>query len=1070
MRWRRHPAGTGPASPRHLLDQADAARDRQDWHLAVELYTAYLATAPARADIWVQLGHARKESGAYGPSRLAYEQARTLAPDCADVHLQFGHLLKITGHHRQAAQSYARAAVLDPGCQDARREFGFLDGGKFLSSPAGPAADEHPGDTLSAADAARDAGDWLQAARRYDAYLDATPEQGDIWIQLGHARKELGQFPAARRAYRQAVRLLPGSVDAHLHLGHALKLLDQAGLAAEAYAQALALHPPGTEAYRELVSLGRRKLAEATVLATFDPARPGDGTLAARKSGAKSGDLAIFTICCANYLAQAAAFVASARQHYPDARLFLCLAEREHDPTFPIPDGCHVVLPSELGIRDFESFAFRYTVTEFSTAIKPAMFAFLLRQYGFGTVLYFDPDVQIFARSRGVLERLQAGGSFALTPHLCHPPGPRGDPDEIGILRAGAFNLGFLGVQSCPESDRLVDWWVDQVQFNCLNRPDQGLFVDQRFLDLAPGLGDSVQICRSPALNVGYWNLSERRLDRRDGEWLVDGQALEFFHFSGFDPHRPWRLSKHTRLFDRPDDPHLDALVRTYADQLLQHGYDAVRQSAYSFGRFSDGAAISDLARRYFADNHLTWPDPFGAFEAELLAPAAGKHNLDAAVTATKIGNYVWDRFQPAILQARREGSGAVDFADWIETAGASLLELDPAFVARLSRAMRPTMPARRADVCVIGYLGAASGVGEIGRRVLAGMTAAGLRAQSCDVGRRTAPLGGVIGHLAEQVEQPDAATEMYVVNADQILHVLRKLGRARSGARRILVPFWELERFPPEWVAALEAVDEVWAPTRFVQRAISAATSARIRQVPVWLPCSRPRPQHGREHFGLPPDRFVVLLAFDFLSFAARKNPMAAIAAFQRASQADCLFGAGATLVIKTLNAAARQEQFAALHRATDGLCGVSILDQALPATQNSDLLAQADCVLSLHRSEGLGLLVADAMAAGVPVIATGYSATEELLSDATGYPVRFTMVPVRPGEYPLSAGATWAEPDAGHAAEQLLRVFHDRDEAAQRAEAAKRHLAAGFSLDAVSRLYCSMLEPEPEESQAQA
>ena len=159
---------------------------------------------------------------------------------------------------------------------------------------------------------------------------------------------------------------------------------------------------------------------------------------------AAAGGTAFFTICSNNYMPFAKVLLQSVRRHHPDAALFVCLADELID--WPgLYDGDLTVLPADqLGIPDFRAFAFQYDVMEFNTAVKPFMFLHLLEERGFVRVVYFDPDILLTAPLSGVLDQLASGASLVLTPHLRRPAEGDSEPDDLLIMKAGAYNLGFL--------------------------------------------------------------------------------------------------------------------------------------------------------------------------------------------------------------------------------------------------------------------------------------------------------------------------------------------------------------------------------------------------------------------------------------------------------------------------------------------------------------------------------------------------------------------------------------------------------------------------------------------------
>src|SRR4051794_10486058 len=275
-------------------------------------------------------------------------------------------------------------------------------------------------------------------------------------------------------------------------------------------------------------------------------ARPGGGDMTPAMHGDR---LAIFTICSNNYLPFAQVLFESVQRFHPEADLFLCLADRLLETPGLIDCDWTVVEAHRLSIPDFPNFAFRYDIMEFNTALKPFMFLHLVEERGYSRILYFDPDIELFAPLTSVFATLRDGASFLFTPHLCSPCQDPIEPNDITIMRAGSFNLGFLGVSHTTETIPILHWWSRRLRFQCVNDQAAGLFVDQRFMDLVPGFADHVAISHDTTLNVAYWNLAQRQLAQTTNGWTVDGAPLKFFHFSGFNPRQPDRLSKHDPRF-----------------------------------------------------------------------------------------------------------------------------------------------------------------------------------------------------------------------------------------------------------------------------------------------------------------------------------------------------------------------------------------------------------------------------------------------------------------------------------------------------------------------------------------
>jgi hypothetical protein len=176
----------------------------------------------------------------------------------------------------------------------------------------------------------------------------------------------------------------------------------------------------------------------------------------------------------------------SAKEFHPDATTYLCLADALLPDKDFYPTGSVVVPIEDLDIPDFRSFVFRYDIMEVNTAVKPFMIQYLFR-LGHEVALYFDPDIQVFSCLDQILGPLQRGAPFVLTPHLCSPAEGNHYPDDIGIMRAGIYNLGFIGVRASQDAESIVAWWARRLLYQCLNAQEIGIFVDQKFIDLVPG-------------------------------------------------------------------------------------------------------------------------------------------------------------------------------------------------------------------------------------------------------------------------------------------------------------------------------------------------------------------------------------------------------------------------------------------------------------------------------------------------------------------------------------------------------------------------------------------------------
>lgn len=237
---------------------------------------------------------------------------------------------------------------------------------------------------------------------------------------------------------------------------------------------------------------------------------------------------------------------------------------------------------------------------------------------------------------------------------------------------------------------------------------------------------------------------------------------------------------------------------------------------------------------------------------------------------------------------------------------------------------------------------------------------------------------------------------------------------------------YWEAETFPVRWHSAFDYYDEIWVATEFVREAIAAVSPVSVCKITYPFSLNESEAVTDRSRFGLPADSCVFLFSFDFFSTVQRKNPAAVISAFRRA------FGRSdeAMLVLQTINAEHERAARESLGRQAEG-ANVFWIDKHIPRAEINALFASADCYVSLHRSEGLGLGMAQAMYLGKPAIATGYSGNLEFMNEETALLVNYKMTKLEEDAGSYERGTHWADPDVDHAASLMRWVYENRAEA---------------------------------------
>ena len=258
---------------------------------------------------------------------------------------------------------------------------------------------------------------------------------------------------------------------------------------------------------------------------------------------------AIVTIVSNNYLHFARTMLQSAKQHHPEHALCCVIVDQDLQYAAAHSAEFEAISYEKLGLPLGEEFLFQYNILELNTAVKPWAISYLFER-GYDQVIYVDPDIYFYKRMHEVEQLLSETSEIVLTPHLLAPINDDKQPRELDIRRAGAYNFGFCALRCSANTRNFLRWWQSKLTRDCVNDADRGLFVDQSWIDLVPGLFDNVSILRHQGYNVAYWNIAQRQLIKL-GElgYFIEQKPLIFFHFSGLDPSNAEVFSKHQTRF-----------------------------------------------------------------------------------------------------------------------------------------------------------------------------------------------------------------------------------------------------------------------------------------------------------------------------------------------------------------------------------------------------------------------------------------------------------------------------------------------------------------------------------------
>ena len=761
----------------------------------------------------------------------------------------------------------------------------------------------------------------------------------------------------------------------------------------------------------------------------------------------------ICTIIAKNYIAHARVLAESFKEHHPEGTCYVLVIDEVEGYIDDASELFELITTDQLGIDDYEHMAAIYDVLELSTAVKPWLLRYLLEERGLERVAYFDPDIRIYDRLDEI-ERLTREHELVLIPHITSPlPRDGKRPSEADILISGTYNLGFISLERGTRTYELLDWWSERLKTDCVVAPEAGFFVDQRWMDFVHGVMPDFFVLRDPSYNVAYWNLHARDLTYEKDRYYVDGKPLRFFHFSGFDAELRKQLSKHQTRIEIRRGSALARACNEYADALLAHGYKKVKNWPYSYGVLPNGVKLDSGMHRLYRKGEeegapmrsIFTPEGADSFVAWLNepAPVGGDHGVT---------RYLYEIYsaRPDLQQAfpNLDGPDAMSLIEWSRVHAEVKLPYPAHPSAQENGYAAPDMPV---GVNVAGYFRAELGVGETARQVVTAL-------ERQDIAIATVGLNASASRQEHEYEtdtvEPTFPVNLICVNADMLPTFAQQAGPDFFVDRySIGLWWWEINEFPERFSKAFDHLDEVWVGSHFVADAISALSPVPV--VRMTMPVSMPEiEKFSRGDLGLPED-FVFLFVFDYHSIFERKNPLAIVEAFTQAFPE----GSGASLVLKSINSEHYAEEHERLLEASEAHPDIHVIDRYVSAAEKNAMFAACDCYVSLHRSEGFGNTLAEAMYLGKPVIATAYSGNMDFMTPQNSYPVDYDLRPVGEEAGPYPPTGEWAEPDVEHAAELMRHVFEHQEEAGERGRRAGDDLRRNHSPEVAGRAMAERL-----------
>ena len=774
-----------------------------------------------------------------------------------------------------------------------------------------------------------------------------------------------------------------------------------------------------------------------------------------------------FTIVSKNYMHYALTLRDSFLRHHPEAQFIIFLMDMYVTPeeielfSSVTDKGVRIVcfheVKNAIPWKKIEDMLFKYDILEMNTAIKPFVLEYLCN-VGYDKVLYIDPDIYFTGTAQSLLDALEEV-DIILTPHALAPFNDEKMPDDLTILNAGTYNLGFLALRNTPNTINLCKWWQRKLFDGCFMDLPKGMHVDQKWMDLAPSYFDKVVVWKHPGYNAAYWNLHERTVKKEDEQWLANGLPLVFFHFSGLPLEDIGVVSKHQTRHRIQKESAVWLLFAEYREAVLNNGYHVFRKSCEYYFDYLPGTTlrIPQPARRLYKEILQKVANPFVPsrihWQKTVEALSQGK---GGASQLPRLAQAIWDRrkdLQKAFPDP--EAKNNEEFLGWYASAAqreygiGEALRTGRADAQALQQAMRP----KAIGLNLIGYFGNLIGTAEFSRLFVKQAYGSGvpfsLFPLVSEAHEKISPLE-CDEFCQYYTEQPIFGTNIFFVNAGEMESVQRYYPDLFKNRQNIAVWWWEFDDHF-HFSEAFQYVDEVFVLTDFVKRGIEKAAPAGKKVTKITYPFVKNwvismSPSLVKKKHGIAEDEYLFFFNFDFLSSYERKNPEAIVRAFAQAFDS----ASKVKLLLKTVHYHGFSEQVNKLETLLETLQireKVIFVNEALSRDEFMTLMNACDCYVSLHRSEGLGMGMLEAMYLGKPVIGTAFGGNMDFMTEENSFLVEYTTVPLKEDFGPYRKGWLWAEANVDQAAAIMKEVCLNPETGRCKGERARQDVRKQYS-----------------------
>jgi glycosyltransferase involved in cell wall biosynthesis len=683
---------------------------------------------------------------------------------------------------------------------------------------------------------------------------------------------------------------------------------------------------------------------------------------------------------------------------------------------------------------------FRYGGAKMNAAIRPFVFQYLMKR-GYEKIVYFDFCIYV-TRLLSELTELLDTHDIVSTPRFFMQPGDKTGKAGPETLQTGTSNLNFIGMKTTPGSfEAVVDWCANKLCDSEVVHQKRGIQNAQDRTGGGPVM-KKVQVINDKGYGVNLWNLRDRELSKRNGAWHVQDDELAFIDFNGLFVQNTETGTEPIDQYKPSDLPGFDELFNEYKDKVSKNSPGLYGNLKYYFDYIpKTDIRIPGFVRERYNDvmRDISFPlKPDETTVKRLIRCLTRAVYSDGSIN--QIARWVWE-LRPDLQVSFPDLNNKKirdDYGSWFRDRGQEEYALHDTFLqvdtgGEIEPAYKPDLP----GINIIGYISSGFGIPESTRSFMKKSYKSGIPFAIINVGSK------VHQQLREDEllefkpyfsEKPVFDVNMFFMTADQIIdHNHDRFFYMFKYKYNVGVFWWEFGDYFDSFKKTFDYLDHVVVFTDFIKKAIGKAAPSRVKITKLPYPLLEnweivTSGSEIRRKYGLSRDDYVFMYNFDFLSTADRKNPEAIIKAF-----ASVFSGIkDAKLLLKTSHADQSREKLKHLLFEIDRLGienSVIMVHETLTRNEIMSLTNAANCYVSLHRSEGFGLGMLEAMCLGKPVIATRYGGNLDFMNDDNSLLVGYSMTELKNDSLPYRKGWRWADPDIDEAASFMKRLYADRD-----------------------------------------